>query len=51
MNVRLLLVILLILCFFGTPIFPYAHNWGWGWPGGIGGLVLLLLILSLLGVL
>ena len=50
MNARNLVIILLILCFFGSPIFPYAH-WGWGVPGSAGGLLFFLLILMLCGVL
>lgn len=49
MNLRPLLIVLIILCFFGSPIFPYAH-WGWGWPGGIGGLLVFILLLMVLGV-
>lgn len=48
MNIRVLIIILLVLCIFGSPVMPYAH-WGWGWPGGIGGLLLFLLLLMVLG--
>lgn len=47
--VRLLLV-LLILGFFGLlPIWPYSHGFGY-WPGGVLGLLLLIVLLRVLGV-
>jgi hypothetical protein len=47
--VRLLLV-LLLLGFFGLlPIWPYAHAWGY-WPGGFVGLLLLIVLLRVLSV-
>lgn len=46
----LILLIVLILLFFGAvPAWPYSRGWGY-WPsGGIGVIVLILLILLLLG--
>jgi hypothetical protein len=45
-----LLLVLLILVFFGLlPVWPYAHSWGY-WPGGFVGLLLLIVLLRVLGV-
>ena len=48
--VKLLLVLLLIGFFFGLPIWPYAHSWGFA-PGGFVGLILLIVILRIVGLL
>jgi hypothetical protein len=46
----LILLIVLILLFFGAvPRWPYSRDWGY-WPsGGIGLIVVIVLILLLLG--
>jgi hypothetical protein len=46
----LLLIVVLVLCLFGSfPTWPHAANWGYG-PSGILGLILIVvLILLVLG--
>lgn len=45
----ILLVILILLLVGAIPTWPYSRNWGY-WPGGLIGVVLLIvLILFLLG--
>ena len=45
-----LLLVLLILGFFGLlPIWPYSHTWGFS-PGGFVGLLLLIVLLRVLSI-
>ncbi|MHB1662175.1 MAG: DUF3309 family protein [bacterium] len=45
----LLLIVLIVLFFTVLPVWPHSKKWGYG-PGGIAGLVLVIvLILLLLG--
>lgn len=45
----LLLIIIIILLLGALPVWPYSRGWGY-WPGGIIGLILIvLLILMLMG--
>jgi hypothetical protein len=45
----LLLIIIIILLVGALPVWPYSRGWGY-WPGGLIGLILIiLLILTLLG--
>jgi len=49
--VRTVLVVILILLLLGAlPAWPYSAGWGYYPAGGIGGLLLLLIILTLVGV-
>jgi hypothetical protein len=45
----LLLIILLVLALGSAPAWPYSRGWGYAPSGGLGAIVVLLLILSLLG--
>jgi hypothetical protein len=48
MSLSTLLVILLILVLLGAiPTWPYSRSWGY-WPGGLVGVVLLIVIILLL---
>ena len=49
-----ILVVLLVLGFFGSPVAPFYRGgpgpaWGWYGSGGIGLIVVLILLLLLLG--
>jgi hypothetical protein len=46
----LVLIILLVLfCVGGLPVFPYSQGWGYGPSGGLGIVVLVLIVLALTG--
>jgi hypothetical protein len=47
---RLILLIVLILLLLGSvPLWPYSASWGYGPSGGLGLVLLIVLILSLVG--
>lgn len=50
MSIGLIILILLVLLFFGgMPTWGYSRGYGWGPSGVIGVIVVVLLILLLLG--
>jgi len=44
----LLVIILIILCIGGFPVWPHAANWGYYPSGGLGLILLIVLIVLLL---
>lgn len=51
MLATILLVILILLLLGAVPAWPYSRGWGY-WPGGLVGLLLILvIILLIIGVL
>ncbi len=47
---RILLVIVILLLVGALPLWPYSTGWGY-WPGGIIGILVLILLLKVLGIL
>ncbi len=48
MNVGTLLLIILVLILIGVvPVWPHAQAWGY-WPGGVVGLVLVVVVVLIL---
>jgi len=47
MLMTLLLVILILAFFGGLPAWPYSREWGYG-PSGVSGLLLIIVIILLL---
>ena len=44
------LIIILILLFAGSvPAWPHSRNWGYGPTGGLGAVLVIVLVLSLMG--
>jgi hypothetical protein len=43
----ILLIILILLLIGAVPSWPYSRGWGY-WPGGIVGLLLIIVIIALL---
>jgi uncharacterized protein DUF3309 len=49
-RMSVILVIILILMIFGaSPVWPHSANWGYGPSGGLGFILVVILILILLG--
>jgi len=49
-TLAIVLILLLLLGFFGTgPYWGYSQGWGWGPSGIIGVIALILIILALTG--
>lgn len=50
MSLLNIIVIILILMFFGIlPAWPHSHNWGYYPSGGLGLVIVILVVLMLLG--
>lgn len=47
--IPVLLVVLLVLCIVGLPVFPHSANWGYAPAGTVGLILVVLLVLLLLG--
>lgn len=43
----IILIILILLLVGAIPVYPYNQGWGY-WPGGVIGLLLIILIIALL---
>lgn len=46
----ILVIVLIVLCIGGLPVYTYSHSWGYYPSGGIGLVVLILIVLLLLRV-
>jgi low affinity Fe/Cu permease len=45
----LLLIILIVICIVGAPVWPHSQGWGYYPSGGIGVIIFILIVLLLLG--